>query len=44
MHALPQGFSMRVTGSDHDTGSQVVGRDQRERAMQHVRAGTRESA
>ncbi|GFZ45243.1 hypothetical protein JCM24511_02969 [Saitozyma sp. JCM 24511] len=37
--ALPKDFHLRVTGSDHDTGSQVVGRDQRERAMELVRNG-----
>jgi hypothetical protein len=41
-NSLPKDFHLRVTGSDHDTGSQVVGRDQRERAMDLVRKGERE--
>jgi hypothetical protein len=36
---LPDSFSLKITGSDHDTGSQVLGRDQRERAMDLVRLG-----
>ncbi|OCF54896.1 hypothetical protein L486_07552 [Kwoniella mangroviensis CBS 10435] len=36
---LPEGFYLRVTGSDHDTGSVVLGKDQRERAMTLVREG-----
>lgn len=41
-HALPEGFQLKITGSDHDTGSVVLGRDHRERAMELVRAGDRE--
>ncbi|WRT67758.1 uncharacterized protein IL334_004730 [Kwoniella shivajii] len=37
MNDLPEGFYLRITGSDHDTGSVVLGKDQRERAMQLVR-------
>ncbi|EIW66773.1 hypothetical protein TREMEDRAFT_70041 [Tremella mesenterica DSM 1558] len=36
---LPDGFKLKITGSDHDTGSQVLGRDQRERAMELVKMG-----
>lgn len=39
---LPKDFKLRITGSDHDTGSEVLGRDQRERAMQLVKEGKRE--
>jgi hypothetical protein len=39
---LPKGFKLRVTGSDHDTGSVILGRDQRERALQLVKEGKRE--
>ena len=38
---LPKGFKLRVTGSDHDTGSVILGRDQRERALQLVKEGKR---
>nr|WVH01971.1 beta-1,2-xylosyltransferase 1 [Naematelia aurantialba] len=36
---LPPGFRVKVTGSDHDTGSTVLGRDQRQRAMELVKTG-----
>ncbi|WVR06338.1 hypothetical protein IAU60_003369 [Kwoniella sp. DSM 27419] len=36
---LPEGFYLRVTGSDHDTGSTVLGKDQRSRAMELVKQG-----
>ncbi|ORY28493.1 hypothetical protein BCR39DRAFT_534920 [Naematelia encephala] len=36
---LPPGFHVKVTGSDHDTGSTVLGRDQRQRAMELVKEG-----
>lgn len=36
---LPEDFSLRVVGSDHDSGSDVLGQDQRERAMDLVRKG-----
>ncbi|WVO19106.1 uncharacterized protein IAS62_000383 [Cryptococcus decagattii] len=36
---LPPEFHLRVTGSDHDTGSVVLGRDQRMRAMELVQQG-----
>lgn len=39
---LPPEFHLRVTGSDHDTGSVVLGRDQRMRAMELVQQGKRE--
>jgi len=39
---LPKDFKLKVTGSDHDTGSVILGRDQRTRAMQLVREGKRE--
>ncbi|WVQ82986.1 hypothetical protein IAT38_005124 [Cryptococcus sp. DSM 104549] len=39
MHDLPEGFHLRVTGSDHDTGSVVLGKDQRKRAMELVKQG-----
>ncbi|ODO05251.1 hypothetical protein L198_01942 [Cryptococcus wingfieldii CBS 7118] len=39
MNDLPSGFRLRVTGSDHDTGSVVLGKDQRERAMELVSQG-----
>lgn len=38
-HALPEGFELRVTGSDHDTGSVILGSDQRTRAMDLARSG-----
>jgi hypothetical protein len=41
--SLPKGFKLKVTGSDHDTGSTVLGKDQRDRAMELVRTGERES-
>ncbi|KAG7529747.1 hypothetical protein FFLO_05436 [Filobasidium floriforme] len=31
---LPEGFEVEFTGSDHDLGSQVLGQDQRERALE----------
>jgi hypothetical protein len=37
--ALPDGFSLKVIGSDHDTGSTILGSDQRDRAMQLVKEG-----
>ncbi|WWC70776.1 uncharacterized protein I206_104727 [Kwoniella pini CBS 10737] len=37
--ALPEGFYLRITGSDHDTGSVVLGKDQRDRAMSLTREG-----
>jgi hypothetical protein len=40
---LPEGFEVQVTGSDHDLGSWVLGSDQREKAMELVREGQRES-
>lgn len=40
---LPKDFGLRITGSDHDTGSDVLGRDQRERAVQLVKEGKRGS-
>ena len=39
---LPEGFSVKMTGSDHDAGSIILGSDQRERAMQLMREGGRE--
>ena len=36
---LPDDFELKVTGSDHDFGSVILGRDQRERAMQLVKEG-----
>ena len=36
---LPKDFKLRMTGSDHDTGSNVLGRVQRTRAMQLVKEG-----
>jgi len=39
---LPKDFQLRVTGSDHDTGSVILGRDQRMRALQLVKEGKRE--
>ncbi|OCF33479.1 hypothetical protein I317_02613 [Kwoniella heveanensis CBS 569] len=36
---LPEGFYLKITGSDHDTGSTILGKDQRERAMQLVKEG-----
>ena len=36
---LPLGFQLKITGSDHDTGSTVLAKDQRLKAMQLVRAG-----
>jgi hypothetical protein len=41
-HHLPADFKLRITGSDHDTGSVILGRDQRQRAMQLVKEGKRE--
>ena len=41
-HALPDGFGLKMTGSDHDTGSVILGKDQRERAMQLVKQKKRE--
>ena len=41
---LPADFHLKITGSDHDTGSTILGRDQRMRANQLVREGKRESA
>ena len=38
---LPRGFRLQVSASDHDVGSVVLGRDQRERAMQLVKQGKR---
>jgi len=38
-YALPKGFSLRITGSDHDTGSIVLGKDQRGKAMELVGRG-----
>ena len=40
---LPKGFTLRMVGSDHDEGSVILGRDQRERAMQLVKQGKCES-
>lgn len=40
---LPKDFQLKVTISDHDTGSEVLGEDQRSRAMELVREGGRES-
>ena len=42
--ALPEDFHLKVTGSDHDTGSSVLGRDQRQRAMELVVEGDREDS
>jgi hypothetical protein len=39
---LPEGFEVKVVVSDHDTGSDVLGQDQRDRAMELVREGGRE--
>lgn len=39
---LPEGFEVEFTGSDHDLGSQVLGQDQRERAMELAVKGERE--
>lgn len=39
---LPDGFEVKAVVSDHDTGSDVLGRDQRDRAMELVRSGERE--
>lgn len=39
---LPDGFELEMSVSDHDTGSQVLGKDQRERAMELMRTGQRE--
>lgn len=35
--ALPKGFSLNITGSDHDVSGVVLGKDQRKRAMELVR-------
>ncbi|KAK4689532.1 hypothetical protein P7C73_g565, partial [Tremellales sp. Uapishka_1] len=40
---LPDGFHVKATGSDHDTGSTVLGKDQRSRANELTRMGERES-
>ncbi len=42
-HFLPEGFSLDITGSDHDLGSWVLGQDQRDRAVELVRQGKCES-
>lgn len=39
---LPRGFDVKVVVSDHDTGSDVLGQDQRDRAMELVKEGGRE--
>lgn len=39
---LPEGFELEFTGSDHDLGSQVLGADQRARAMELAVKGERE--
>jgi hypothetical protein len=39
---LPEGFEVEFTGSDHDLGSQVLGQDQRERALELAVKGERE--
>lgn len=39
---LPEGFEVKVVVSDHDTGSEVLGYDQREKAMELVKEGKRE--
>ncbi|KAL7423141.1 hypothetical protein Q5752_002441 [Cryptotrichosporon argae] len=36
---LPEGFHLRITGLDHDTGSTILGEDQRARAVELVKAG-----
>ena len=38
-HALPPGFRLNITASDHDISGEVLGKDQRQRAMELVRAG-----
>lgn len=38
---LPDDFALKMTGSDHDTGSVVLGQDQREKAMEYVKLGKR---
>jgi len=40
--AFPPGFKVHISGSDHDVSSVVLGKDQRKRAMEHVRRGERE--
>lgn len=40
---LPEGFELKAVVSDHDTGSDVLGHDQRERAMELVKQGNRRS-
>lgn len=37
--ALPKGFELSITGSDHDVQSVVLGKDQRKRAKELVAAG-----
>lgn len=39
---LPRNFDVKVVVSDHDTGSDVLGQDQRDRAMELVKEGGRE--
>lgn len=39
---MPDGFYTQITVSDHDAGSQVVGNDQRLRAMELFKKGQRE--
>lgn len=39
---LPSDFEVEFTGSDHDLGSQVLGQDQRDRAMELAVKGERE--
>ena len=39
---LPEGFEVDFTGSDHDLGSQVLGQDQRDRAVELALKGERE--
>ena len=36
---LPEGFRLKLTGSDHDAGSIILGKDQRDRAMELVKEG-----
>jgi hypothetical protein len=38
-HALPPNFHIQISGSDHDVSSVVLGKDQRKRALEHVRRG-----
>lgn len=37
--ALPRGFDVQITASDHDLGSWVLGQDQRDRAVELVGQG-----